>query len=124
MLGFYGFYVIPGKYGTLGTNMRDIDHSLVHSYQEVMGDCDAEDKWIDEHEREVVLVAMDDPDFCSCNLVFIPTKDMGFSCYRTSNCVAGEYVGFFYPRHVFTLAGAGEKLVQILEDWEYPKIGV
>lgn len=98
--------------------MSDVDHSLVHSFQLCLGDIEAEDKWIEEHKDKIALVALDDPDFCSCNLVFIPSPEMGFSCYRTSNCCRGRYVGFFYPGHIATLGQATEKMFDIMERWE------
>lgn len=104
--------------------MNSPDYTLVASFKDALkrDDIAYEEAWLEQHRDSIVCVPMDDPCFCSCMLIFIPVKPMGFSCFRTSNCNTGEYIGFFYPQHIFPLASGGEKLVQILKDWECGEI--
>lgn len=97
--------------------MSGVEHSLVYSFQEVLGNDYKEDVWLEENRTRVVESGIDDPHFCSASLVFIPSENMGFSVYRTTNCIGGRYIGFMYAQHVKQLAAALPKLQAIMDTW-------
>jgi hypothetical protein len=95
-----------------------VDHSLAHEFDEIIGDYEKETEWLEAHSKEVIKIGIDDPMFCSSSLVFVPSKNMGFSMYRTTNCTAGEYIGFLYPNHIERMKDLYKDLSAQMDKWE------